>query len=117
MAGTRLYSTEALHTMGGGNKEFIHKMCLIFIAIVPEGIDKIEMAWAVGDIKTVFQYAHKIKSNINHLGVVSIKEDLLKIEMMAREEKVDAILMDALILKVRNTIDEVVGQIKEDCGV
>ena len=116
MSSERLYSTDSLNQMGGGNKEFVRKMCMIFLDIVPEGMAKIKEAWAVRDIKTVFQYAHKIKSNINHLSVESIKEDLLKVELMARENNVDEKLMEELIVKIELVINKVSKEILEDFG-
>lgn len=110
----RLYSTEALHAMAGGNQEFIKKMCEIFLQVVPEGMSKIEEGLKERDVKKIFQYAHKIKSNLNHLSVHTVKEDLMIIEKMTREGILDEVALPPMIQKVRSIIDQVVAEIKED---
>lgn len=110
----KVYSTEALHAMAGGNQAFIKQMCVIFLQVVPEGMDKIEEGWAARDVKKIFQYAHKIKSNINHLSVVSAKEPLMQIEKMTREGILDEAVLPPLIQESRRIINQAVEQLKAD---
>lgn len=114
MSEPKLYSLDALKAMGGGNPEFVKKMCEIFLAIAPDGVVKIKEGWANGDLRMVFQHAHKIKSNINHLSVDSLKPVILDIERMARENQAEPAVMSSLIEILETTMTEVEKQIKED---
>jgi HPt (histidine-containing phosphotransfer) domain-containing protein len=114
MAYTKLYSLDALKTMSGGNNEFVKKMCDIFITMVPHGVEKIKKGWENGDLRVVFQHAHQIKSNINHLSIEVLKPVIADIERMAYENEVDTGRMSALIATLDETIALVVKEIKEE---
>lgn len=114
MAYPKLYSLDALKTMSGDNQEFVKNMCAIFVSMVPQGVDKIKVGWENGDLRSIFQHAHRIKSNINHLSIDKLKPVIADIERMAHENKVDADRMNTLIATLEGTVALVVKQLEEE---
>jgi predicted phosphohydrolase len=82
-----LYSLDQLHTMSGGNEEFVKKMIELFFVVVKPSLEMLNQGFALQDYKILFSHAHKIKSNVRHFEILSILDDIVYIEFESKEER------------------------------
>lgn len=108
-----LYNFDKLRDLVAGNDDFILSLVLIFLKTTP--VDSAEMLKAsqTGDWQKVSKLAHKIKSTVNGMSISSIKNDILTLEMDAKN-KTNIAALPQLALMVDKVINEVVLQVKEE---
>ncbi|GAA4463496.1 hypothetical protein GCM10023093_12080 [Nemorincola caseinilytica] len=76
-----LYDLSMLLGIGRDDPGFIIKMLQLFISETPPLVQKMTEACATGDLKSVRYYAHRMKPSITNLGIKSLKDDVLNIEL------------------------------------
>ncbi len=106
----QLYDLGKLLSIARNDNGFILKMLQLFISESGQGLIKLNEAYESGDLKTVKYYAHRMKPSITNLGITSIKDDILALEMM--EEKTPAI--DGNLVLVNNVLNKVMEQLRTE---
>jgi len=76
----RLYNLSQLEQISRGNNAFVVKMISIFINQTNENISIIHENIKDDNLENIKRIAHKIKSNIDHMGIASIKQEVRRIE-------------------------------------
>ena len=107
-----LYDLTRLRDIAKGNEQFIQKMLQLFIEQVPSAISEIKQAFAAGELSKVKSVSHRIKTSIDSLGIISIKEDVRNIENNTAELYA-AGKLGSLVSKIDNVINEVVIDLKK----
>jgi len=69
-----------LKQMSRGNQDFVKKMVLIFIKLARENSMQFRSAMEQNEWEVLQRAAHKIKPSIDQMGIVSLKEDVRKLE-------------------------------------
>ena len=109
----RLYNFNQLNEIYPDSEGFLKHFAGIFIKITPADSTEMLNAMEVGDWQMVSKYAHKIKSTIDSMNMVSIKTDIRTIEIDAKS-KTNIANLRKLGLKIEKVISEVVLQVRED---
>jgi len=108
-----LYDLSKLHTIGGGNEQFIRKMVLVFNRESIAAVQQIKEAYANNDIEKIKTTAHRAKPSIQNMGVDSLMENILRLESFDITTNNKEVLLP-LITKLDEVINKVVMQLKEN---
>ena len=108
-----LYNFDQLNEIAAGNMDFIKSLAAIFIKTSPYDSGEMLEATNTGDWQKVSKYAHKLKSTVDSMNIVSIKSDIRILETDAKSKKNTGSL-GQLASKVDRVINEVAEQVKMD---
>ena len=108
-----LYDLSRLQQMSRGNAVFIKKMLNLFIDSFPKYNEEFRQAYEKLDIVGINKVAHKIKPSLNDMGISSLKQDILDLEIFPKENGSQEEL-EVLVNRVTTVLDKVVMQIKEN---
>ncbi len=111
-----LYDLTMVRSVSGGDEGFIQKMVRLFIETVPPGLNELKEAAAASQWERVAKIAHKLKSTIDSMGIVSVKDDIRKVESIAKEQS-DTGAVPAMVEKVDAVIQQCIGQLKHDFSI
>ena len=108
-----IYSLDKIHEMAEGDEDFVTSVVSVFLEEVPVDLDGLEKAIAERDYENVYKLAHKIKPNVDILGMEQTRARALEIETMGKstasieeiEEKFPMLKKDVL---------QVVAELKKD---
>ncbi len=106
-----LYDLTTLKNIGRNDMGFITKMLQLFVEETPPAAHKIKEAYDAGDFATVKYLAHRMKPSITNMGILSIKNEILQIELQA-EKATRTAELDNFVHKVYTVVDAVVAQLK-----
>jgi len=110
------YSTEALMGMLGGSQEALKKILQKFIEETPPRAVKMEDAYNNDEWEQLQSQAHTIKTSLRYLKVDGSVDDCQNLENFAKERKYND-GMKPLVDKIKNVVEKLVEQVKEDYGL
>ena len=102
-----LYDMTMINTIGKDDPAFVKKLISIFLDTMPVDLEKLVAAGQAKNTAEIVKVAHKMKSNIDLLGIYSLKYTIRKLEGIASGHD-DS---DVHIEKVKNTLNEVFSQL------
>jgi CheY-like chemotaxis protein len=108
-----LYDLSMVRSVSGGDEAFIKKMVQLFIETVPPGLSDLQEALAKQEWQQMGKVAHKLKSTIDSMGIVALKDDIRVIENNGKHEK-DTDALPPLIKNVTEVINACIVQLKKD---
>lgn len=76
-----------LNDFSGGDKSFIKEMITLFVNSVPEELKKLQQAIAQQNWQEAYMILHPLKTNVNFMGINSIKDKVLKAEQLAKNKQ------------------------------
>ncbi|MFD2101757.1 Hpt domain-containing protein [Flagellimonas iocasae] len=108
-----IYSLDKINEMAEGDEDFVTSVVSVFLEEVPADLDGLEKAITERDYENVYKLAHKIKPNVDILGMEQTRARALEIETMGKnsasieeiEEKFPMLKKDVL---------QVVAELKKD---
>ncbi|RDI10358.1 PAS domain S-box-containing protein [Flavobacterium sp. AG291] len=112
----KLYDLKILNNMSKGNNEFVQKMISIFISQTEDVIDRVDKALVDEDFPLVSQLIHKIKPSIESMGILSIMEDVKRLEKIAKESS-DRNQITILFIHIKDILLGVIEKLKEEVKV
>lgn len=112
----RLYDLSLIEEMAMGDEAFMKEIAETFISSVPPVVDALVEHCNAANWKKMGDEAHHLKSNIDTLQILTIKEDIRAIELNGKHG-LDLDKTPALVEKVKKVIDLVIQQIKEQYGL
>ncbi|MEO6315847.1 MAG: ATP-binding protein [Chitinophagaceae bacterium] len=115
-AGTALYDLSMVRSVSGGDETFIKKMVQLFIETVPPGLADLQDAHSKQEWQRMGKIAHKLKSTIDSMGIVSLKDDIRVIENSGKNGTETGDL-PLLVNKVSDIINSCIVQLQRDFGV
>lgn len=108
-----IYKLDKLNEMADGDEEFINSVISVFLEEVPQDLEGLENALEQQDYQQVYQLAHKIKPNVDLLGMEQTRAVALKIETLGKNAaNMNEIREVFPILK--KDIHQVIGELKND---
>lgn len=108
-----LYSLSFLEDVSRGNRDLLDQMILVFIEQAPVAVNQLKTAYHNRNFSEMYAIAHRMKPDIDNLNIVSLKDDIRKIESFA-EQRQNGAALKALIVNLDNTITQVVHELKEN---
>ena len=111
-----IYNLDKINEMAEGDEDFINSVISVFLEEVPQDLEALENALSSSDHEMVYQLAHKIKPNVDLLGMEQTRAAALEIETLGKNaasisdiEKVFPVL--------KKDIEQVVSELKKDFAV
>lgn len=109
----KLYDLSAVEALCGGDQEFLKTMAKMFVDTMPQCVTEITGAVATENWEMVGKHAHKMKSTIDSMGIISLKEDIRFVESNGKA-KTNTEMIKTMVEKVAIVINDCVDQIKKD---
>lgn len=111
-----IYSLDKINEMADGDEEFIKSVISVFLEEVPVDLRELETAVSASNYQQVYKLAHKIKPNVDLLGMEQTRAIALEIETLGKGEgNMDHIREQFPILK--RDIEQVIGELRNDFDV
>jgi len=108
-----IYSLDKINEMAEGDQEFINSVVSVFLEEVPQDLKDLELALEQKDHERVYQLAHKIKPNVDLLGMEQTRAAALEIETMGKNSaSIDDI--EKVFPALKTDIVQVVAELKND---
>ncbi|PSR54831.1 hypothetical protein AHMF7605_15635 [Adhaeribacter arboris] len=108
-----LYSLEMVQKLAKGDHSFTNQMIDMFVTLIPEAIQNMKAHVTAGEWHQLSQVAHSIKPAIDTLLITSIQEQLLKVELDAKNAQNVADLPQ-LVANISHTLQAVIIHLKEE---
>ncbi|ETN96993.1 Hpt domain-containing protein [Zhouia amylolytica] len=107
------YQLDKLNELAAGDQEFIETIVAAFLEEVPGDLNSLKEAIAQEDFDAIYQYAHKLKPNLDLLGMEYAKNSILTIEKEAKGDQnielIKSLIPDAVVY-----VDETILELKKD---
>lgn len=82
-----IYSLDKLNEMAAGDEDFVHSVITVFLEEVPVDLEALEAAIVAKDFENVYKLAHKIKPNVDLLGMEQTRATALEIETLGKSSE------------------------------
>lgn len=79
-----IYNLDKINEMAEGDQDFITSVISVFLEEVPIDLEGLEKAIAERDYENVYKLAHKIKPNVDLLGMEQTRAIALDIETLGK---------------------------------
>ncbi|MEZ2414573.1 Hpt domain-containing protein [Muriicola sp. E247] len=111
-----IYSLDKLNEMADGDNDFVLSVITVFLEEVPQDLEDLEKAIDEGDYENVYQLAHKIKPNVDILGMEQTRAIALEIETLGKDVK-NKDLIEEKFPALKKDIHQVIGELRKDFEV
>ncbi|WP_420321943.1 Hpt domain-containing protein [Flagellimonas sp.] len=108
-----IYNLDKVNEMAEGDQDFITSVISVFLEEVPTDLNSLEKAIEERDFENVYKLAHKIKPNVDLLGMEQTRATALEIETLGKNTtSIDEIEEKFPLLK--KDVLQVVSELKKD---
>lgn len=108
-----IYNLDKINEMAEGDQDFIDSVISVFLEEVPVDIELLEKALLAKDHGQVYQLSHKIKPNVDLLGMEQTRAIALELETLGKEKgNMEEIEKRFPLLKT--DITQVIAELKKD---
>lgn len=108
-----IYSLDKINEMADGDHDFINSVISVFLEEVPTDLEALEQALLDQDHVQVYKLAHKIKPNVDLLGMEQARATALEIETLGKQETNIAEIEKRFPI-LKTDINQVVAELKKD---
>ena len=108
-----IYSLDKINEMAEGDNDFINSVISVFLEEVHQDLDSLEKALEAVNYEQVYQLAHKIKPNVDLLGMEQTRAAALEIETLGKSEANMAQIQNVFPV-LKKDIEQVVAELKND---
>tara|TARA_B100000809_G_C15140404_1_gene532969 strand:- start:8867 stop:9208 length:342 start_codon:yes stop_codon:yes gene_type:complete len=106
------YSIESLSEIAGGDKDFMLIVAKTFLEEIPPDLKAMEEAIQNNNRELTYQFAHKMKPNLEMFGL-DLGKEITSIETWTKNLK-NKSTIEAQLKKVVSTVEIVFDELKED---
>ena len=109
----KLYDLAMVKTISGGDTNFVKRMVQIFIDTMPPSVEQLRKELQQQNWDALSKQAHKMKSTIDSMGIVRLKEVIRAIESGGRDKQ-DLESLPALVQQVADILSACIRQLKRE---
>ena len=111
-----IYNLDKINEMAEGDEDFVLSVISVFLDEVPADLADLETAIAASHYDQVYKLAHKIKPNVDLLGMEQTRAIALEIETLGKNEgNMDTIRERFPALK--QDVNQVIEELRKDFDV
>ena len=99
--------------MAEGDQDFVNSVISVFLDEVPQDLEDLEKAIEAKDFDNVYKLAHKIKTNVDLLGMEQTRATALEIETLGKSESNEAEI-EAKFPLLKKDVLQVISELKKD---
>ncbi|QLG44191.1 Hpt domain-containing protein [Costertonia aggregata] len=111
-----IYSLDKINEMAEGDQDFINSVVSVFLEEVPQDLEALEIAIKQKDFSNIYQLAHKIKPNVDLLGMEQTRATALEIETLGKSKATISEITEKFPL-LKKDIHQVISELKKDFPV
>ncbi len=111
-----IYKLDKINEMADGDEDFIRSVITAFLEEVPQDLDSLEAAVGSGDFAQIYQLSHKIKPNVDMLGMEQTRALALEMETMGKEGA-DLQAIRERFPRFKEDVDQVIAELRTDFGM
>ena len=111
-----IYNLDKLNEMADGDQDFVNSVISVFLEEVPQDLESLEAAIANMDYENVYKLAHKIKPNVDLLGMEQSRATALEIETLGKSSSNSAEIEQKFPL-LKKDILQVIAELKKDFSI
>lgn len=108
-----IYSLDKVQEMAEGDEEFISSVISVFLEEVPQDLESLEKALDAENYEQVYQLAHKIKPNVDLLGMEQTRAAASEIETLGKSAA-NMSEIQQVFPSLKKDIEQVVSELKKD---
>ncbi|MGB5270666.1 MAG: Hpt domain-containing protein, partial [Eudoraea sp.] len=108
-----IYSLDKINEMAEGDEDFINSVISVFLEEVPQDMEDLEIAIDKGDYENVYKLAHKIKPNVDLLGMEQSRAIALDIETLGKNPNNKEEIEQKFPL-LKKDVHQVISELKKD---
>lgn len=82
-----IYTLDKIQELGEGDEDFVLSVISVFLEEVPIDLDALEEALAQSNIEQIYKLAHKLKPNLDLMGMEPARALALEIETMGKNNQ------------------------------
>jgi CheY-like chemotaxis protein len=109
----KLYDLKSVHDIARGSEDFVLMLVKIFLDTIPADSKAMVQACEEKKWDSVSKLAHKLKSTIDTMHMVSIKENIRTVEADAKQG-INKELLPAMIQKINNVIESTATHLRKE---
>lgn len=108
-----IYTLDKINEMAEGDNDFIISVISVFLEEVPEDLAALESAIASENFEQIGKMAHKIKPNVDLLGMEQTRANAYDLEKLGKTSgSLEEIKMKFPILK--KDVQQVISELRKD---
>ncbi len=108
-----IYSLDKINEMADGDQDFVVSVISVFLEEVPSDVAALESAITAKDYEQIRKMAHKIKPNVDLLGMEQTRVNALDLETLGKNHgSMEEIQNKFPMLKL--DIEQAIGELKTD---
>ncbi len=111
-----IYSLDKLNEMADGDKDFINSVISVFLDEVPSDILGLEKALEEENHEQVYQLAHKIKPNVDLLGMEQTRAAALEMETLGKN-RASISEIQSIFPNLKKDVEQVIAELRNDFGL
>lgn len=108
-----IYNLDKINEMADGDMDFIKSVVMAFFEEVPEDLEKLEIAIDKKEYEPTYQLAHKLKPNLDLMGMEKARVAALEIETSGKSGG-NFNEMANIFQLLKKDIMQVLGELKKD---
>jgi CheY-like chemotaxis protein len=108
-----LYNLAMVNSIAGGDDAFVKRMLQLFLDTIPPSLQEMQAETARQNWEQVSKQAHKMKSTIDSMGIVSLKETIRKIELNGKKG-IETGLIPGQVNQVEAIMQQCMEQVRQD---
>ena len=108
-----IYSLDKINEMAAGDEDFVQSVITVFLDEVPQDLEALESAIAEKDFENVYKLAHKIKPNVDLLGMEQTRATALEIETLGKSADNGAEI-EAKFPLLKKDVLQVISELRKD---
>jgi len=110
-----IYNLDKIREMAEGDEEFIQSVISVFLEEVPEDLGGLETAVGSGDYEQIYKLSHKIKPNVDLLGMENTRALALEMETLGKNrENLEGIR--ERFPRLKKDVEQVIIELQKDFG-
>lgn len=79
-----IYSLKKINEMAEGDEDFVHSVISVFLEEVPTDLKSLEQAITAKNHEQIYKLAHKIKPNVDLMGMEATRANAFDLETMGK---------------------------------
>jgi HPt (histidine-containing phosphotransfer) domain-containing protein len=111
-----IYNLDKINEMADGDEDFISSVISVFLEEVPLDLEGLENALEQQNYEQVYQLAHKIKPNVDLLGMEQTRATALQIETLGKNVANMSEIKE-IFPTLKKDVQQVVSELKKDFGL
>ena len=108
-----IYTLDKIKELGEGDEDFVMSVISVFLEEVPADLHDLENALNSGNVEQTYKLAHKLKPNLDLMGMEPARALAYEMESMGKQNQpMEEIRMRFPLLK--KDIEQAIQQLKTD---